>query len=249
MIILGQITLTGINLISTSHLLKSTGNWMEEERERSDEGETGTSHPGFRTENKLGGEGAPSSWSCAEDATSCTVWCLLFSVIAIFILTSSPPIPRGPKIKFAHLNAKFSAHRHSCLPVFEPVKCEAWPDLSIFRYRSPVKHALHTEMAHSVGGHSAFFASQTQPWDRLQPSPCCSKTINLSSVLQMLCSWLCPHPLHPRSKGMQPLRLPLWNTSSGVKLVHLTAATDHLLDLSIHTQGRRKLWNKELLPT
>lgn len=46
---------------------------MEEERERSNEGETGASHPGCRTENKLGEEGAPSSWSCAEDATSCTV--------------------------------------------------------------------------------------------------------------------------------------------------------------------------------
>lgn len=55
-IILGQITLTGLNLISTSHLLKSTGNWMEEERERNGEGEKGASHPGCRAENKLGGE-------------------------------------------------------------------------------------------------------------------------------------------------------------------------------------------------
>lgn len=43
---------------------------MEEENERSDEGETGASHPGCRTENKLGGEGASSSWSWEEDATS-----------------------------------------------------------------------------------------------------------------------------------------------------------------------------------
>lgn len=43
---------------------------MEEERERSDKGETGASHPVFRTENKLGGEGAPSCWSWEEDATS-----------------------------------------------------------------------------------------------------------------------------------------------------------------------------------
>lgn len=112
---------------------------------------------------------------------------------------------RGPKIKFTHSNAKVSTNRHSCLPVFEPVKYEARPELSILRYRSPVEHALCTETTHSVGGHSAFFASQTKPWDRLQPSPCCSKTINLSSVLQMLCSWLFPHPLHPCSKGMQPV--------------------------------------------